>query len=69
MAIIRNGSNLPKTFKETIEIMQTESQSVSGLEDWGKGYRRGIRFGIEMLRKLHKGLALATEREQLNEKA
>ncbi len=54
MAIIRNGSNMPKTFSAAIEIMQTESGSVSGLNGWGKGYRRGLRFSIKILRGLQK---------------
>ena len=58
MSIIRNGSNLPSTIKELLAIMENETKGVSGLEEWGQGYRRGIRFGIKMIRNLQRKRAI-----------
>ncbi len=58
MSIIRNGSNLPKTFDEAIELMHYESRTVSGREEWGQEYRRGIAFGAKLFRMLENGMKL-----------
>ena len=68
MAIIRNGSNMPKTYVEAMRMIQTESQLVSELDDWGKGYRRGLLFAVKILSGFRKNkeaqLAKANEKNK-----
>ncbi len=52
MAIIRNGSNWPSTIDEVIAMLEHETVTVSGREEWGRGYKRGLRFCMTLLRKL-----------------